>query len=149
MSRSLSDSAAGKPGQNPSDEQRIKPRYTMTLRVDARLIRPEERHAVFAGQGLAELDNEALAMSRPRGDLSRSESRDLSASGLRLSLKGLTGVAVGRSLCLELHLPGERRVVKALGDVVWIGLENGEPVAGLRLAALAREGLDRLLTALH
>lgn len=125
-------------------EKRLKPRYPLCLRVDARRIRPEERDALCAGEGFSELNDEALALSRPRSGLQKVESRDISASGLRLGMKGIEGVAAGDTLCLDVHLPGDRRVVKMLGDVVWVGKDGGEPVAGLRLAALAHEGLERL-----
>ncbi len=128
-----------------SGEKRITPRTAARLRVDARLVRPEERHALMAGQGFAELDDEALSLSRPRHGLTRLESRDVSASGLRLKVQGLEGVSTGKGLCLDVHLPGDRRVVKLLGEVVWTGESAGEPVAGVRMASLAQEGLRRLL----
>jgi hypothetical protein len=59
------------------------------------------------------------------------------------------GVETGRTLCLDIHLPDDHRVVKLLGDVMWVGERNGEPVAGLRMAALQQEGLRRLLEALE
>jgi hypothetical protein len=131
-----------------SVEKRIKPRVPVRLRVDARLIQEEEREAVLAGLGFLDLDTEGMALSRPRHGLKRSESRDVSASGLRLNVGGLGDVEVGRSLSLDVHVPGETRVVKLLGDVMWVGFNNGEPVAGLRIAALDEEGLRRLLAVL-
>ena len=54
----------------------------------------------------------------------------------------------GSALSLDLHLPGERRVVKLMGDVMWAAELGGEPVAGLRIAALEEEGMARLVQAL-
>jgi hypothetical protein len=51
-------------------------------------------------------------------------------------------------MCLDVHIPGDHRVVKLLGDVMWVGQSDGEPVAGLRIAALDQEGLRRLLSML-
>jgi hypothetical protein len=130
-------------------EKRIKPRLTVRLRVDARLIQEQERDALLAGLGFPDLDNEAMALSRPRHGLRRSESRDVSASGLRLKVDGLEQLEAGKSLSLDVHLPGDHRVVKLLGDVMWVGERDGEPVAGLRIAALHEEGLRRLLAALQ
>jgi hypothetical protein len=117
--------------------------------VDARLVKEQERDAVFAGLGFLELENEDLALSRPRHGLQRSESCDISASGLRLKVDSLDGVKTGTALCLDVHLPRNSRVVKLLGDVMWVGQIDGVPVAGLRMAALAEEGMRRLLTALQ
>jgi hypothetical protein len=133
----------------PSAEKRISSRVPVCLRVDARVIDEQERDAILAGLGFSELNNEGLALSRPRHGLRRSESRDVSASGLRLKIDDLGGVETGRTLCLDIHLPEDHRVVKLLGDVMWVGERNGEPVAGLRMAALQQEGLRRLLAALE
>jgi hypothetical protein len=135
------------PPESPADK-RIKPRQTLRLRVDARLIKEQERDAILEGLGFPDLENEGLALSRPRHGLKRSESRDVSASGLRIKLEGLDRVDIGRSMSLDVHVPGEHRVVKLLGDVVWVGTANGEPVAGLRIAALDEEGLRRLMAVL-
>jgi hypothetical protein len=132
-----------------SAEKRIRPRVPVTLRVDARLVDEQERDAILAGLGFSELNNEGLALSRPRHGLRRSESLDVSASGMRLKVDGLNGIEAGRSLCLDVHLPEDHRVVKLLGDVMWVGQSNDEPVAGLRMAALQQEGLQRLLAALE
>jgi|SRR5665213_3356081 len=134
--------------KNNGTEKRIRPRVALSLRVDARPIYEQERDAILAGLGFPELENEGLALSRPRHGLIRSESRDVSASGLRLKVENLSGVEAGRTLCMDIHLPKDHRVVKLLGDVMWVGQRDGEPVAGVRLAALDLEGLKRLLAAL-
>lgn len=130
-------------------EKRIQPRLPLRLRVDARLLSEREREDILAGLGHAELETEALALSRPRWGMRRLDSRDVSASGLRLAVQGLEGLGPGTALCLDLHLPGDQRVVKLLGDVMWTGAEEGgQAVAGLRIAALEREGFERLRQAL-
>jgi hypothetical protein len=63
---------------------------------------------------------------------------------LRLCLKGLSKVEAGSAMSLDLHLPGERRVLRLLGDVIWAAEHAGQAVAGLRFAALNEEGLERL-----
>lgn len=134
--------------QDPS-EKRVKTRLPVRLRVDVRLITEQERVDILAGLGFPELENEGMALTSPRHGLRRSESRDMSCSGMRLSVNGLGTVEAGAALCLDLHLPGERRVVKLLGDVMWAAEHQGEPVAGLRIAALEEEGLRRLQRSLN
>lgn len=133
---------------SPSMDKRVKPRATVKLRIDARLITEQERVDILAGLGFPELETEGMALTRPRHGMKRTESRDLSASGLRLKLEEIQGVEAGSALSLDLHLPGEHRVVKLMGDVIWVGEREGEPVAGLRIAALEEEGMRRLLKAL-
>lgn len=132
-----------------SDEKRIQTRYAVQWHADARLLTEQERIDIQAGNGLADLDTEALSLGRPRWGHERMATKDLSSSGLRLSLKNLEKVEAGQSLCLDLHLPGEQRVVKLLADVMWSGEQDGQPVAGLRFAALETEGLQRLVKLLR
>lgn len=129
-------------------EKRIRERHPVKLRVDARLITEQERIDILSGLGFPELENEGLALSRPRHGFVRTESRDASASGLRLAVDPLAGVEEGAALSLDVHLPGERRVVRLLGDVIWAQPQEGEALAGLRIAALEEEGLRRLILAL-
>jgi len=127
-----------------SPEKRVKTRLPVHLRVDVRLITEQERVDILAGLGFPELENEGMALTSPRHGLHKTESRDVSASGMRLRVEGLGNIEAGSALCMDLHLPGERRVVKLLGDVMWSADHGGEPVAGLRIAALEVEGLRRL-----
>jgi hypothetical protein len=128
----------------PPSEKRVKIRLPVRMRVDVRMITEQERVDILAGLGFPELESEGMALQSPRHGLQRSESRDLSSSGMRVKVEGLGQVEAGSALCLDLHLPGERRVVKLLGDVMWSGEHAGEPVAGLRIAALEEEGMRRL-----
>jgi hypothetical protein len=119
------------------------------LRVDARVLTEQERVDILAGLGFPELEHEGPSLPRPRSGFQQAESRDASASGLRLALGALDGVEQGGSISLDVHLPGERRVVRLLGDVIWSGDRDGEQLAGLRIAALEEEGLHRLQRALE
>lgn len=130
-------------------EKRIQARKRLQLRVDARMISEQERIDILAGLGHPDLETEGLALSRPRWGMKRVDSRDVSASGLRIEVGPLGSVASGAALSLDVHLPGESRVVKLLGDVMWSGEEAGQPVIGLRIAALDLEGLERLKRALQ
>lgn len=133
----------------PGAEKRIQTRKPLRLRVDARLLTEQERIDILAGLGHADLDSEALAYSRPRHGMQRASTHDLSVSGLRLAVEPLGDLEPGAALCLDVHLPGEGRVVKLLGDVMWSAKQDGTPVAGLRIAALEMEGLERLRRALQ
>jgi len=132
-----------------SSEKRIQSRKRIQLRVDARLITEQERIDILAGLGHPDLDSEGMALSRPRFGMTRLSSQDVSGSGLRLQTNALGEVPEGSALSLDVHLPGEARVVKLLGDVMWTGEDAGKAVAGLRIAALDQEGLLRLLDALR
>ena len=125
--------------------KRIRPRQSLRLRVDGRMLTEEERLGILSGQGFPELDVESPALTRPRNGLARLESRDVSASGLRVRVDGLQKVEAGAAMSMDLHLPGDHRVIRLLGDVIWRADQDGESVAGLRIAALEVEGLQRLL----
>jgi hypothetical protein len=139
------DPAETMPDPTPHSDKRVRPRIPLVLRADARLITEQERIDIQAGLGLADLDTEALSLSRPRWDMTPAQTQDLSGAGLRLRFQGLRAVEAGQSLCLDLHLPGHQRVVKLLADVMWSREDDGQPVAGLRFAALEQEGFYRLL----
>jgi|GEM_PF-1811617 hypothetical protein len=130
------------------EDKRVRPRSAVRLRVDARIISEDERVDILSGLGFPELENEGMSLTRPRRGFMRLETRDASASGFRLSVEALEGVDKGGALSLEVHLPGEGRVVRLIGDVIWADNQSGERVAGLRIAALEEEGLERLLLAL-
>ena len=132
-----------------SADKRVRPRRSVRLRVDARIISENERVDILSGLGFPELENEGMSLTRPRRGFLRLETRDASASGLRHSVQALEGVDRGGALSLEVHLPGEGRVVRLIGDVIWADEFSGERVAGLRIAALEEEGLTRLIKALE
>jgi len=60
-----------------------------------------------------------------------------------LNVDGIGVVEPGKALSLDVHLPGDHRVVRLLGDVMWVGIQGQETVAGLRIAALDEEGFER------
>lgn len=125
-------------------DQRIRPRLPLRLRIDVRKISASERDALLAGMGFPDLDQEALSLSRPRHGWKRMESRDVSTSGLGLRVSEDLDWDSGATLCLDVHLPGDSRVVKLLADVMWKDERGGEAMAGVRMAALEKEGLVRL-----
>jgi len=135
--------------ESSATDKRVRPRRTVRLRVDARIISEDERVDILSGLGFPELESEGMSLTRPRRGFLRLETRDASASGLRLNVQPLEGVDQGGALSLEVHLPGEGRVVRLIGDVMWADDLSGERVAGLRIAALEEEGLARLLKALE
>lgn len=130
-------------------EKRIQIRKRLALRVDARPITEQERVDILAGLGHPDLETEGLALSRPRHGMVRTDTRDVSASGLRLDVGQLPEVEPGSAMTLDVHLPGDQRVVRLLGDVIWSADQDGKPVAGLRFAALENEGLNRLRQAMR
>ena len=127
-----------------SSEKRNAPRYSVNLRVDLRALNSLEKQDILDGAGYQDLTYEALSMARPRGNLQSTELNDLSASGLRIIVPDGSLGLEGESLAVDMHLPGDRRVVKLLGDVIWTQVQAGMTVAGIRIAALERDGSSRL-----
>jgi hypothetical protein len=127
-------------------DKRNQPRVSTVLRADAIILSGREREDILCGNGYPDLDHECPALSSPRSGHLSCLTRDISLSGLGLLVAGLTELEPGACLELDLHLPGERRVVKFLADVVWLYTEPGRdfPMAGLRFAAIEDEGLRRL-----
>jgi hypothetical protein len=114
------------------------------LRVDAKVLAETQRDDILAGNGHPDLDQESLSLTRPRGGRKTCQTFDVSSTGLRLSAAEIAVLEQGASLELDLHLPGERRVVKLLAEVVWMDKGLDSPVMGLRFAALEDEGMRRL-----
>jgi hypothetical protein len=125
-------------------DKRNHPRVSIKLRVDAKLLDEAQRIDILSGHGYPDLDQESLALSKPRHGRQQCQTFDVSPSGLRLDALALENLEQGTSLELDLHLPGERRVVKLLAEVMWAERGQDSPVAGLRFAALEDEGLRRL-----
>ena len=128
----------------PDSDKRNQARVSIALRVDAKLLDERQKEDILAGMGYPDLDSESLSLSTPRRGRQMCETLDVSPTGLRLGAEAMVALESGKSLELDLHLPGERRVVKLLAEVMWA--EDGEErrVAGLRFAALEDEGLRRL-----
>jgi len=129
----------------PRDQdKRNHPRVSIKLRVDAKLLDESQKIDILAGNGYPDLDQESLSLGHPRRGRLECHTFDVSPSGLRLSSAQLEALEHGTSLELDLHLPGERRVVKLLAEVMWADKGQDSPVAGLRFAALEDEGMRRL-----
>lgn len=119
-----------------SNERRIAPRKDEALRVDVKILPEKEVEGILDGDGYTDLDSSSLAMTRPRMGMKDMRTCDLSASGM-----GVTSPVVlpkGAALALDLHLPGQKTVVKLLGEVMWSDELEGQARAGLRVAALDR-----------
>lgn len=128
----------------PHSDKRNQPRLSVQLRVDAKILDENKKIDILSGNGYPDLDQESLALTKPRRGHRSSYTYDVSASGLRLDAAILDEVEHGTSVELDVHLPGERRVVKVLAEVMWAQKGEDSPIAGLRFAALEDEGLRRL-----
>jgi hypothetical protein len=128
---------------HPSDK-RNQARTTIRLRVDAKVLAEAQRDDILAGNGYPDLDQESLSLTHPRRGRQACQTFDVSPTGLRLTAKEMAALEHGASLELDLHLPGERRVVKLLAEVMWADKGQDSPVAGLRFAAVEDEGMRRL-----
>lgn len=128
----------------PGSDKRNQPRISVQLRVDARILDEDKKVDILSGNGYPELDQECLSLTKPRRGHRSSYTYDVSASGLRLDAAVLEQTEHGTGVELDLHLPGERRVVKLLAEVMWAQKGEDSPIAGLRFAALEDEGMRRL-----
>ena len=132
------------PEPSQFSDKRNHPRVAIKLRVDAKVLDENQKIDIMSGMGYPDLDQESLALTKPRRGRRTSHTHDISAGGLRLSAADLENLDHGSTLELDVHLPGERRVVKVLAEVMWADKSADSPVAGLRFAALEDEGLRRL-----
>lgn len=126
-------------------EQRLAPRQAVRLRVDLKPLRHEEVRDILEGQGYDELDFSSLSLTKPRHGMLPARIRDISLSGVRV--EGPMSMGTGEATALDLHLPDERVVIKALGEVVWSlpAADDSQPHSfGLRFAALEEDALFRL-----
>jgi len=133
-----------RPPRDQDKDKRNHPRVSIKLRVDAKVLDEAQKIDILAGNGYPDLDQESLSLGQPRRGRLECHTFDLSPSGLRLAAAHLDDLEHGSSLELDLHLPGERRVVKLLAEVMWADQGPDSPVAGLRFAALEDEGMRRL-----
>jgi hypothetical protein len=125
-----------------SKERRIAPRKEEALRVDVKVLPQKELEGILEGDGYSDLDSSSLALTRPRMGMKDMLTCDLSASGL--GLVGSVALPKGAALALDLHLPGQKTVLKLLGEVMWSDEFQGLPRAGLRVAALDRFSEQRM-----
>ena len=131
------------PATEMNHEARHAERRRVQVTVDVRPLKTQDVDNILFGQGYEDLNLNSLSMSRPRHGMERAETLDLSVSGLRLN-----GIELkpGTAAVLDLHLPDEKVVIKALVEVVWVKAEGGEtaPVAGCRFAAIQENGAERM-----
>jgi hypothetical protein len=128
-----------------TSDKRLAPRQTVRLRVDLKPLRHEEVRDILEGQGYDELDFSSLALAKPRTGMLPARIRDISLSGMRV--EGLLALGTGEATAMDLHLPDERVVLKALAEVVWSSpsTDDKQPHSfGLRFAALEEDALFRL-----
>jgi hypothetical protein len=128
-----------------TSDKRLAPRQSVRLRVDLKPLRHEEVRDILQGQGYDELAFSSLSLSKPRTGMMPARIRDLSLSGVRV--EGPVAMGAGEATAIDLHLPDERVVIKALGEVVWSrpATDCNEPHAfGVRFAALEEDAVHRL-----
>jgi hypothetical protein len=105
--------------------------------VDVKALKTEDVDKILFGQGYEDLNLNSLAMSRPRHGMEAAQCVDISLGGLRVSGAELKP---GTAAVIDIHLPDERVVVKALVEVVWVRTEEAQPQAGMRFAAMHEQG---------
>lgn len=122
-------------------DMRLSQRHAIQVKVDLRPLRTQDVDCILEGQGFEDLNSNSLSMNRPRLGMDRCEAVDISASGVRLRGAEL---APGTAALMDLHLPDEGVVVKALVEVVWVKEVEKEPYAGVRFAAMPEQGARRV-----
>jgi len=122
-------------------DQRRKPRQCLKVHADYKKLDALEIENILAGQGCRDIEQNRFALPSPPHGMLRAQTLDLSTSGLRISGADLEP---GSAMLLDLHLPDERCVIKALVEVVWVKKEEAKPQAGLRFAAMRDEAARRL-----
>ncbi len=123
-------------------DQRRKPRQTLQVYADYKKLNAVELENILAGQGCQEIGHHCFALPSPPVGMLRAQTLDLSVSGLRLAGADLEP---GSAILLDLHLPDERSVVKALVEVVWASKKAPlAPQVGLRFAAMRDEAAKRV-----
>jgi hypothetical protein len=124
-----------------SEESRREARKNVQILIDVKPLKTQDVDNILFGQGFEDLNSNSLSMARPRHGMERAETADISLSGLRL--KGVN-VKRGTAVVVDLHLPDESVVIKALMEVVWTKDEGSQASAGCRFAAIQESGADRM-----
>jgi hypothetical protein len=132
--------------QKATKETRRAQRMQLQVTVDVKPLKTQEVDNILFGQGFEDLNLNSLSMSRPRHGMERAATLDISISGLRLE-----GVELkpGTAAVLDLHLPDDKVVIKALVEVIWVGTEGESPTAGCRFAAMQEHGVERMMSFLR
>jgi hypothetical protein len=129
------------PKDTKSENRRIRPRVPLALRVDVKILPKKEVDGILDGEGYPDLSIAALSMKRPRAGMEGTQTLDLSYSGMGLRVQ--KSYEKGTAAALDLHLPGDRTVVKFLGEVMWSVQDAGESRVGIRIAALDEDSARR------
>ena len=124
-----------------SIERRLAKRKELALRVDFKVLPDRDLENIMEGDGYPDLSLRAMAMSRPRAGMDGLSTLDISFTGMGLNCQHM--LKTGAAAALDLHLPGERTVIKLLGEVMWCTEVEGKPRAGIRIAALDDDGAKR------
>lgn len=124
-----------------SEDRRVKQRKPLELRADVKILPSKEVESILEGAGYTDLSVSAVAMPKPRTGMDGLSTLDLSFSGMRLRCK--RRLEKGMAAAVDLHLPGSRTVLKFLGEIMWTDEVEGEPRAGLRIAAVDEESARR------
>jgi hypothetical protein len=106
-----------------------------------KLLPERDVEGILEGDGYPDLSIRSLAMTRPRSGMDGMATLDISFTGMGVQCGGV--LKKGAAAALDLHLPGERTVVKLLGEVMWSAEVDGHPRAGIRIAALDDDGARR------
>ena len=125
----------------PDFDSRHSTRCPLHLTVDLKSLKTQDVDNILFGQGFEDLNLNSLSLARPRHGMERAETLDISLSGMRLSGPAL---APGTAAVLDLHLPHDRVVVKALVEVVWSSQHEGQATLGCRFAAIQEHGVERM-----
>jgi hypothetical protein len=118
----------------------------LRVRVDARYLDQKEVHGILEGEGFSDLDRPSMAWRRPREGMVTVSSEDFSAGGM--ALRGGIDFKKGMAFALDVHLPNDSVVIKALAEVMWVQMDNTRHRAGLRIAAIHWMELQRLSRAM-
>jgi hypothetical protein len=113
----------------------------LQLRVDVKILPKSEVDGILDGEGYPDLSISSLSMSRPRAGMQGNHTLDLSDTGMGLQFPQV--YEKGTAAALDLHLPGDRTVVKLLGEVMWSAQAAGASRVGIRFAALDEDSAQR------
>ena len=127
-------------------EKRQQERVALKFRVDAKQLDRSEVENILQGEGYPDLSQPSMARRLPREGMESAATEDLSISGIQLQAP--LGLETGATLAVDLHLPGDPVVLKALTEVMWVQGGQKPQRAGLRFVALGGREVSRLKGAL-
>ena len=106
------------------NDPRLTARRSVSVRVDVKPLHTNDVDNILLGQGYEDLSFNSLSLSRPRHGMERAVSLDISVSGVRVYGAELKP---GTAAVIDIHLPDENVVVKALAEVVWVEAPGRRP----------------------